>query len=142
MIRICNVLGKRLTCLLGAPLRRTATTLDKDVLLYKYENTRFFRYLNLFGASQFIFWLYLSNFATTLRDVPEQKTVEKKQWYESLSFLGENKYRNGMAALFFLIGKQVIQLVAFGHLTTLCFSFQAVVWSVSALGSRGDVCDI
>lgn len=105
MIRICNVLAKRLNFLPGAPLRRTATTLDKDVLLYKYENTRFFRYLNLFGASQFIFWMYLSNFATTLRDVPEQKTVEKKQWYETLSFLGENKYRNGMSALFFLIGE-------------------------------------
>lgn len=79
--------------------------MEKDVLLYKYENTKFFRYLNLFGVSQFVFWTYLSNFATTLRDVPAPKNTADQQWYEKLTFLGENKYKNGMAALFFLVGK-------------------------------------
>lgn len=83
--------------------QRAAATLEKDVLLYQYENSRFFRYLNLFGVSQFVFWTYLSNFATTLRDVPVQHTPDQK-WYEKLTFLGENKYKNGMAALFFLVG--------------------------------------
>lgn len=105
MNRICNVLGRRWKdLLLIRPAQRTAATLEKDLLLFKYENPRFFRYLNLFGVSQFVFWTYLSNFATTLRDVPVQQTADQK-WYEKLTFLGENKYKNGMAVLFFLVGE-------------------------------------
>lgn len=105
MNRICNVLGRRWKdLLLIRPAQRTAVTLEKDLLLFKYENPRFFRYLNLFGVSQFVFWTYLSNFATTLRDVPVQQTADQK-WYEKLTFLGENKYKNGMAVLFFLVGE-------------------------------------
>lgn len=125
MNRICNVLGRRLTnLLLLRPAQRTSATLDKDILLYKYENSRFFRYLNLFGVSQFVFWTYLSDFAHTtapssrksairspvdeesLRDVAvPSSTVADQKWYDKLTFLVENKYKNGMAVLFFLIGK-------------------------------------
>lgn len=107
MNRIFNGLGKRWKdILLQRPFQRTAATLEKDMLLYKYENTRFFRYLNLFGVSQFVFWTYLSNFATTLRDVPVPiQPAENQKWYEKMTFLGENKYKNGMAVLFFLVGE-------------------------------------
>lgn len=108
--------------ILQTSFKRTATTSQKDVVLYKYENTRFFRYLNLFGTSQFVFWMYLSNFATTLRDVPAQ-TTDDKRWYERLSFLGDNKYRNGMAVLFFFIGRVSVQFGILFPETLLIDSF-------------------
>lgn len=108
MIKLANALARRWKELLlfRPPMlaQRTAATLEKDMLLYKYENAKFFRYLNIFGASQFVFWTYLSNFATTLRDVQVPQTPDTK-WYEKLTFLGENKYKNGMAVLFFLVGE-------------------------------------
>lgn len=109
MNRLCNALGKRWKDMLvfrSGPTvaQRTAATLEKDMLLFKYENPKFFRYLNLFGVSQFVFWTYLSNFATTLRDVKVPVTEDTK-WYEKLTFLGEDKYKNGLAVLFFLVGK-------------------------------------
>uniref|UniRef100_A0A1A9WYI8 Transmembrane protein 223 n=1 Tax=Glossina brevipalpis TaxID=37001 RepID=A0A1A9WYI8_9MUSC len=80
-----------------------STNVSKDVILYKYENPRFFKVLNFFGISQFIFWTYLSHFAfTSLRDAPvEQK--EDIAWYERIN-LGENKYRNGISIMCFVIG--------------------------------------
>ena len=81
------------------------TNVTKDVILFKYENPRFFYILNTFGICQFIFWTYLSHFAfTTLRDAPvEQKDDEELKWYERIN-LGENKYRNGITAMSFIIG--------------------------------------
>lgn len=83
------------------------TSVTKDVVLFKYENPRFFKILNIFGICQFVFWTYLSHFAyTTLRDAPvEQKeNVDELAWYEKIN-LGENKYRNGITILSFVIGK-------------------------------------
>lgn len=81
------------------------TNVTKDVILYKYENPRFFKILNIFGICQFIFWTYLSHFAfTTLRDAPvEHKEGEELKWYERIN-LGENKYRNGITIMSFIIG--------------------------------------
>lgn len=84
--------------------------IDNEYLLFNC-NTRFFRYLNLFGVSQFVFWTYLSNFATTLRDVPASQTpVADQKWFEKMTFLGENKYKNGMAVLFFIVGCGMLSL--------------------------------
>lgn len=82
------------------------TQITKDVILYKYENPNFFKIINIFGFSQFLFWTYLSHFAfTTLRDAPvEQQEGKELAWYEKLN-LGENKYRNGITIVSFLIGK-------------------------------------
>ncbi|EAT40882.1 AAEL007423-PA [Aedes aegypti] len=85
------------------------TKVVKDVMLYKYENPRFYRILNIFAITQFLFWGYLSHFAyTTLRDtpVPEGKTDELA-WYERIN-LGENKYRNGIAIMSFVIGYGIL----------------------------------
>lgn len=85
------------------------TNVSKDVILYKYENPRFYKVLNLFGISQFIFWTYLSHFAfTSLKDAPvEKKDYVDLAWYERIN-LGENKYRNGISIMCFVIGKFVI----------------------------------
>ncbi|XP_022909941.1 transmembrane protein 223 [Onthophagus taurus] len=96
------------------PVRLNSTsTLDvntnviKDVILYKYENPRFFVYLNVFAITQFGFWGYLSHFAyTTLRDAPVEVTQETS-WWRKIN-LGENKYRNSLAVLSFIIGYGIL----------------------------------
>lgn len=82
------------------------TNVPKDVILYKYENPKFFKIINIFGICQFMFWTYLSHFAfTSLRDAPvEQKEGQELAWYEKIN-LGENKYRNGITVISFAIGK-------------------------------------
>ncbi|XP_053685707.1 transmembrane protein 223 isoform X1 [Sabethes cyaneus] len=86
-----------------------STNVAKDVILYKYENPRFFRMMNIFAISQFLFWGYLSHFAyTTLKDAPvPEKDVDQLVWYEKIN-LGENKYRNGIAIMSFVIGYGIL----------------------------------
>ncbi|KAK9891378.1 hypothetical protein WA026_014622 [Henosepilachna vigintioctopunctata] len=82
------------------------TNVVKDVILFKYENPRFFKILNLFALVQFGFWTYLSLTAyETLRDVPIDEHAEK--WWERIN-LGENKYRNTITTVCFLIGYGII----------------------------------
>ncbi|XP_055603612.1 transmembrane protein 223 [Uranotaenia lowii] len=86
------------------------TNLAKDVMLYKYENPRFFKILNIFAISQFAFWSYLTHFAyTTLKDapVPENPEPDSLAWYEKIN-LGENKYRNGIAIMSFVVGYGIL----------------------------------
>lgn len=79
------------------------TNVVKDVILYKYDNPRFFKNLNIFAVCQFGFWGYLSYFAfTTLRDAPVE-IKEDTPWWRSVN-LGENKYRNAITIFCFLIG--------------------------------------
>lgn len=84
------------------------TNLTKDVMLFKYENPRFFKLMNIFGISQFCFWNYLSHFSyTTLRDAPvdqSSKQDEHKAWFEKIN-LGDNKFRNSITVFCFLIGR-------------------------------------
>lgn len=100
------------------------TNVTKDVILFKYENPRFYKILNIFGICQFVFWTYLSHFAfTTLRDAPvEQKDGEELKWYERIN-LGDNKYRNGITAMSFIIGISIY----FKQLLVLNILFQAMV---------------
>ncbi|XP_005181816.1 transmembrane protein 223 [Musca domestica] len=85
------------------------TNVAKDVIVYKYENPKFFKIINIFGICQFTFWTYLSHFAfTSLRDAPvEVKEGQELAWYERIN-LGENKYRNGITVMCFCIGYGVL----------------------------------
>ncbi|ALC40630.1 CG12935 [Drosophila busckii] len=85
------------------------TNVTKDVVLFKYENPKFYKMLNVFGVCQFVFWTYLSHFAfTTLRDAPvAEKPGEELKWYQRIN-LGENKYKNGITACSFLIGYGIL----------------------------------
>lgn len=38
----------------------SSSTLAKDIIVYKYENPRFFKLMNIFAISQFLFWGELS----------------------------------------------------------------------------------
>lgn len=91
------------------PLEGTAK-LAKDVIVFKFENPRFFKYLNIFAVCQFLCWNYLaySSF-TTLRDVPvENTTAEDASWWRKIN-LGENKYRNTLTIVCFAVGKLTIR---------------------------------
>ncbi|XP_014671948.1 PREDICTED: transmembrane protein 223-like [Priapulus caudatus] len=96
-----------------------------DVLLYSYTNDRFFRLLTIFGASQFLFWMYMSNFAySSLRDISSskegnesndadtnQKVVETDgntvAWWKNIN-LGENKIRTGLTMLCTALGYTIL----------------------------------
>uniref|UniRef100_A0A2M4AY38 Uncharacterized protein n=1 Tax=Anopheles triannulatus TaxID=58253 RepID=A0A2M4AY38_9DIPT len=86
------------------------TRVPKDVMLFKYENPRFFKILNIFAVSQFLFWGYLCHFSyTTLRDAPVNQDAmqEEVPWYKKIN-LGENKYRNSIAIMCFFIGYGIL----------------------------------
>ncbi|KAL5286613.1 TMEM223 family protein [Megaselia abdita] len=89
------------------------TNVLKDVMLFKYENPRFFKFMNIFGISQFCFWNYLAHFSyTTLRDAPVDKSVaedENTAWFEKIN-LGDNKFRNSISIFCFLIGYGVLAI--------------------------------
>ncbi|KAK8378862.1 hypothetical protein O3P69_009530 [Scylla paramamosain] len=66
----------------------------KDTLLYKNENKGFYRMINFFGLSQFVFWTYLSHFAyTTMKSA--------LSWWKRTDF---GQYRNGITLGSFIIG--------------------------------------
>lgn len=89
-------------CLCTKPLD-VNTNVGKDVILFKYDNPRFFKVINIFAACQFLFWSYLSVFSyTTLKDAPVDPNKDTS-WWRKIN-LGENKYRNGIAILSFIIG--------------------------------------
>ncbi|CAH1398290.1 unnamed protein product [Nezara viridula] len=86
-------------------LLKLNTNVVKDVILYKHDNPKFFKYINMFGVSQFIFWMYLSHFSfTTLKDAPIAKEgSEKLPWWRRIN-LGEQKYRNGITLFCGIVG--------------------------------------
>ncbi|XP_067634043.1 transmembrane protein 223 [Eurosta solidaginis] len=91
------------------PTHEVNTNVAKDVILFKYENPKYFNVLNIFALSQFVFWTYLSHYAfTSLKDAPVQQIPgEELAWYDRIN-LGENKYRNGITTLCFLIGYGIL----------------------------------
>lgn len=83
------------------------TNVLKDVILYKYENPKFYTYMNIFAVVQYMFWMYLGVFAfSSLKDAPvdRSKVDESTPWFRRIN-LGENKYRNTLGILAFVVGK-------------------------------------
>nr|CAG4644478.1 EOG090X0JX7 [Lepidurus arcticus] len=102
------------------------TGIAKDVLLFRYENLRFFRMLGFFGVSQFIFWVYLTDFALTyIQDKPEDKADPQSSTPDpnpTLSWTrlgGVNIYTAGLATLFASIGSLILFCSAFYSLRAI-----------------------
>ncbi|XP_027222837.2 transmembrane protein 223 [Penaeus vannamei] len=78
---------------------------EKDTLLFRNENRRFFKLINLFAMSQFFFWSYLSHFALTMMkdvEVPvEIRDDPNVPWWRKMNL---GKYRNGITVSCFMIG--------------------------------------
>lgn len=86
------------------------TNVTKDVILFKYENPKFFTYMNMFAVVQYMFWSYLGIFAfSTLRDAPvdDSKLTDDTPWFRKVN-LGQNKYRNTLGAVAFLVGENLV----------------------------------
>ncbi|EDW73825.1 uncharacterized protein Dwil_GK19663 [Drosophila willistoni] len=100
---------KQFSTVLRAKPFEINTNVPKDVILFKYENPKFYNMLNFFGVCQFVFWTYLSHFAfTTLKDAPVvEKEGEELKWFQRIN-LGENKYKNGITICSFLIGYGIL----------------------------------
>lgn len=82
------------------------TNVAKDVILFKYENPKFYMYMNIFAVVQYMFWTYLGLFALrNLKDAPVDKSAitDDTPWYRKIN-LGENKYRNTLGTLAVVIG--------------------------------------
>lgn len=119
-----NLNPKAFVC---ASVLEVNTKVVKDVILYRYDNPKFFRIVNIFALCQFGFWTYLSHFAfTTLKDAPVPNDTENLPWWRRIN-LGENKYRNTLTVLSFLIG--------YGILTAAClFTLKSVRYLILRKG--------
>lgn len=81
------------------------TNVIKDVILYKSQNEKFFKAVNLFGIAQFGFWTYLSLTAyQTLKDIPVDET-KHDVWWRKINF-GDSKWRNSLTIISFCVGKK------------------------------------
>ncbi|KAJ8948822.1 hypothetical protein NQ318_013474 [Aromia moschata] len=124
-----NILNKNVVnrCLCQKQLD-VNTNVTKDVILYKYKNDTFFKVVNIFALCQFGFWTYLSTFAyTKLRDAPVDSSKETK-WWRKIN-LGENKYRNALTIISFLIGWGILTV-------TWMYSLRSVKYLILRKGGK------
>lgn len=90
-----------------APINIDVSNLTKDVIVYKYNNPRYFKIMNIFGIAQFFFWLICAEFTlSNLKNTPINTEAPK---FEDLPIylrvnLGENKYKYGLGTACFLFG--------------------------------------
>ncbi|XP_048258925.1 transmembrane protein 223-like isoform X2 [Haliotis rufescens] len=91
------------------------SNVSKDVLVYSFSGSRFYKLITLFGASQFIFWMYLSIFSfSNLKDISQED--EDKQLGikrdDSLVFKVlmpvKGYYKTGLGFLFLSVGSMVL----------------------------------
>ncbi|KAL1517698.1 hypothetical protein ABEB36_001433 [Hypothenemus hampei] len=103
------------------------TNVIKDVILYKSDQDRFFRVLNIFGIAQFGFWSYLSLTAyQTLKDIPvnPNETV----WWKKIN-LGDSKWRNSLTTIAFVIGWGILA-------TTWTYTLRSVKYLILRKGGK------
>jgi len=78
---------------------------EKDTIIFRYEETGSFKMINFFAISQFLFWSYLSHFAfTAMKDSPvseEMQNDPQLAWWRKINF---GEYRLGMATACFMLG--------------------------------------
>lgn len=91
-----------------APINMNASNLTKDVIVYKYNNPRYFKLLNIFALVQFVFWTGMVELQlSTLRDTPVDETAEgfNEQPFYKKKNLGSDRYKYGVSAVLALVGE-------------------------------------
>lgn len=93
-----------------APINIDTSTLAKDVIVFKYNNPKYFKLMNIFGLAQFFFWLICSEF--TLSNLRYTPVNEGAPNFADLPLylrinLGENKYKYGLAFGCFSFGERI-----------------------------------
>lgn len=98
-----------------APLNINPESITKDVIVYKYENPRYFKFMNIFAIVQFsMFSMYSQFLAMSLRDIPASKKAiaddedddgeDRRPWYSKINLGGET-FRYGMSIACFVVGE-------------------------------------
>lgn len=93
-----------------APLNINPAAVVKDVIVYKYENPKYFKYMNLFALVQFAMFSAYSQFTMAeLRDTPVNKSeqAESLPWYSKFN-LGNPTFRYGLSIGCFVIGNNFL----------------------------------
>lgn len=72
----------------------------KDVIVFTYSNTRFFRMLSIFGIVQFFFWAHMAVFAYSGSGL-ETRSYDGPSSFSNmvLNFQNQNKYRIAIACI-------------------------------------------
>lgn len=99
-------------CVKSRPFSAKSSVLDvntnivKDVILFSYENPRFFRLMNFFAISQYIFWGYFAHFCFyEIKNTPVRKDVPKQTpWYLKMN-LGDPIYSRILGTTALLVGQ-------------------------------------
>lgn len=95
-----------------ASINIDATKLTKDVIVFKYDNPKHFKIMNIFGIAQFFFWLMCSEFTLSQMRYTPINTGDPN--FADLPFylkinLGENKYKYALAIGSFAVGMITIK---------------------------------
>ncbi|XP_031622193.1 transmembrane protein 223 [Contarinia nasturtii] len=97
-----------------APINIDTSNLAKDVIIFKYNNPKYFKLMNFFGFIQFFFFLIASEFIlSTLRQTPvneKDPDFDAKPFYLKVN-LGENKYKYGISFASFIFGLTILGFV-------------------------------
>ena len=79
-------------------------TLAKDVLIYKNDNTRYFRIMSFFCMSQYVFWNYMAVCFLRMNETKLKDDVKDTSWLYKINF-GESKWRYPLGILSMVLGK-------------------------------------
>lgn len=86
----------------------------KDVTVFTYSNTRFFRMLSIFGIAQFLFWTHMALFAYSGLDRPETNE-DQGSWYSNMVVNFQSRYKYRIAVACIALGKQSGELILCGE---------------------------
>lgn len=104
----CTLYAKRCYSTV-APININVTNLTKDVIVYKYNNSRHFRYLSIFSIAQFVFLTAMAEFTVNnLRNTPVDEKSEdfsERPFYEKQN-LGADRFRYGLGGFLSFMGEQ------------------------------------
>jgi len=86
----------------------------KDIILYRFESPRFYKYLSIFAVTQYGFWMFISYSCMKLLDVPvPEKAKLTPEEEKELPFwrkinLGQDKYKYGFSIGSALMGVAIL----------------------------------
>lgn len=78
----------------------------KDVTVFTYSNTRFFRMLSIFGIVQFFFWANMAMFAYSGMDGLDTKSNQDQGSWSNMVLDFQNRYKYRIAVACIALGKQ------------------------------------
>lgn len=96
-----------------AQLNIDTKSVTKDIIIYKYENPRFYKIMNIFGFMQFFILTYFAQYTlSNLRHTPvndKADNFDTLPWYKKIN-LGEGKVRTIISGSCFAIGFGVLSI--------------------------------